>query len=961
MNKQVNYLSFYQTKMYQAAICLPIIVGLLLLTGCNQIASPASDLNESDLNKPATVVVRKSPNDSRTYRFLSLPNQLRVLLVSDTTTQKAAAALTVYRGSFHEPEQRPGLAHFLEHMLFIQTHTYPEIDGFQHHISGNGGSSNAYTALDHTNYFFDITPAAFPEALDRFAHFFIDPMLSKEYAEREKNAVHSEYQMQLKDDGWRGYMVGKQALNPKHPGSRFTIGSLDTLAGDIHEDLINFFQSKYSSDQMGLVILSGESLDEIQAQVAPLFSQIVNKQLGPDYPNVPMYTDAELPAQLQIQTQKQGTHITYNFPLPNTRQHYKKKPELYFSNLIGHEGPGSLYQLLNAKGWVESLGASVGELDRNNSMMSVQIELTALGMDQVESISDLLFRYIDLLKDNPPQASLYDEQALVAELGFRFQEKSNPLGFVYQMAPRLDEFPAEDLLVAAYLMEDFDAELIQQYLGYLRPDNLLMEVSSPEVNGTQTEPWFQVPYSLEKTSITRQAIPDANLYLPPANPFLPENLSLLADDSATITQLIDEPGIQIWQDTDVSFGGPRSNLYLELAVAQGLTSPRERAMSQVYRMLVEDQLSAITYPAFLAGLGYGINVTDAGFEVSLGGYQDKQIQLLGTVLSALQTTPIDTAKFDKMKASIVRDWRNTKTDRPFSQAFTALTDMLRSGRWPRQMLVDAITPVTAQELLQWRNKRLSAISIQGLMHGNVADKDLLGLATLLKQKLPIQQHDILRAGVKDVDQSLRLDLAVDHNDAAMVIHLQDPDDSFASRAKSSLAAQLLHNAYFSDLRTEQQLGYVVSVTNRPIATRGGVSFVVQSPVKGPAHLEQATKNFLTEFVASWPETIEEEFTQQKAGLISRLTEAPKNLNELSSRYWSDLNRGYLNFDSRAQVATLVSQLSKQDMQQFFTGLLDQLNNNRLIIYSQGQFENAPSEGTLLDSAVADWPVLRAET
>ncbi|GIS19276.1 MAG: hypothetical protein CM15mP120_11920 [Pseudomonadota bacterium] len=59
-----------------------------------------------------TVTVRKSPNDHRDYRYLVLQNKLKVLLVSDTKADQAAAALSVYRGSFHEPQDRPGLAHF---------------------------------------------------------------------------------------------------------------------------------------------------------------------------------------------------------------------------------------------------------------------------------------------------------------------------------------------------------------------------------------------------------------------------------------------------------------------------------------------------------------------------------------------------------------------------------------------------------------------------------------------------------------------------------------------------------------------------------------------------------------------------------------------------------------------------------------------------------------------------------
>ena len=56
-------------------------------------------------------------------------DELRVLLVSDPNTDRAAASLSVLRGYYHEPREYPGLAHFLEHMLFIGTEKYPEVDG----------------------------------------------------------------------------------------------------------------------------------------------------------------------------------------------------------------------------------------------------------------------------------------------------------------------------------------------------------------------------------------------------------------------------------------------------------------------------------------------------------------------------------------------------------------------------------------------------------------------------------------------------------------------------------------------------------------------------------------------------------------------------------------------------------------------------------------------------------------
>jgi len=920
-----------------------LALSLMLVSGCHQ---NNLDTRISDLaNTPtATDNIRKSPNDARLYRYVELPNQMRVVLISDPTTEKAAAALSVYRGSFHEPADKPGLAHFLEHMLFIQTETYPEIDGFQHFISANGGQSNAYTALDHTNYFFDVQPSGFDEAIARFAHFFIDPVISAEYSAREKNAVHSEYQMQIKDDGWRGYMVGKQALNPAHPGAKFTIGSLDTLAGDIHEDLINFFDTQYSADQMGLVVISDRTLDAMEALIRPLFGKILDKDIGPSYPTVAMYTDAQLPAQLEIQSLRDGASVSYLFPLPNAREHYRNKPEQYFTNLIGHEGKGSLYQYLNNLGWIESLGASVGDLDHNSSALSISIDLTAAGRAHIREISAYVFQYIDLIKKTPPQYWLFKEQAQVAELGFRFQEKSRPTGLVYQLAPRINEYPPEDLLVAPYLMQEFDATTISKFLNELTLDNVLIEITAPDIDGEMQEPWFEVPYNLSLQPLDLANVEQAPFTLPEVNPYLPENLSLTQEDTTPVRALIEDPGLTLWLDTDTSFGIPRANLYLALAVEGGLVSAKDRGMAQLYRRLVEDSLSELIYPAYLAGLGYNLSVPDAGFQVTIGGYQDKQASLLASVLDTLFNNELQAERFSAIKSSLLRDWRNSAKDRPYSQAFSALDDTLREGRWPRPILIDALSEVTVADLISWRDEKFSATNVRALLHGNVTRADAEAIEAVIRRAVPVANHAFIRPVVDTVNDAQLLQLPVDHNDAAIVIHVQDPDESFDSRALSALTAQLLQPAYFMDLRTEQQLGYVVSVTNRPIAKRGGISFIVQSPNTSAAELEAATLDFIDAFIAAWPALNDADFEQQKSGLINRLTQTPKNLNEQSQSYWADLKDENYAFDSIEQLAARVKLLQKQDVEAFLFRLQDHLKTRRLLVFTQGKFSDVPTNG-----------------
>ena len=260
--------------------------------------------------------IRKSPNDDREYRHLVLENGLRLVLISDLDADKSAASLVVFRGSFDDPEERSGLAHFLEHMLFIGTEKYPEADGYFKFIQGHGGNANAYTAAEHTNYFFDIQPEYFQEGLDRFAQFFISPLFDQAYAEREKNAVNSEYQLQLKEDSWRGFAVMKAVVNPEHPFARFNIGSLETLSGDVQDALGTFFEEQYSANQMGLVVLSNEPLDELQPWVVETFSPIKNSNLPSLSRSTPLFTEGKLPARLNIQSIRPHQDLGYSFMLP---------------------------------------------------------------------------------------------------------------------------------------------------------------------------------------------------------------------------------------------------------------------------------------------------------------------------------------------------------------------------------------------------------------------------------------------------------------------------------------------------------------------------------------------------------------------------------------------------------------------------------------------------------------------
>ena len=149
----------------------------------------------------------KSNSDKREYKCVNLPNKMRAILISDSEADKSCAALNVNVGCSLDPKPFEGLAHFLEHMLFMGTEKYPSENEYSEFIKDHGGYNNAFTSLTDTNYHFECSNDAFAEALDRFAQFFLSPLLGDSQTEREMNAVDSEYNMSLQNDSWRKFSL----------------------------------------------------------------------------------------------------------------------------------------------------------------------------------------------------------------------------------------------------------------------------------------------------------------------------------------------------------------------------------------------------------------------------------------------------------------------------------------------------------------------------------------------------------------------------------------------------------------------------------------------------------------------------------------------------------------------------------------------------------------------------------
>ncbi|RYG06720.1 MAG: peptidase M16, partial [Chitinophagaceae bacterium] len=460
-------------------------------------------LSTSQFSSTPTVTrffkVIKSENDGREYRYLVLPNSMRVLLVSDMTVEKSAVALNVNIGNYQNPKQRPGFAHFLEHTLFLGSVKYPEVGSFQQFISTHGGENNAYTADENTNYYFDVDSGALDPALDRFAQFFIAPTFDADYMEREKNAVNTEYLARLNDDVSREKDVYRTLFNTEHPAANFPVGKLETLAdaegSTVRDELIAFYQNFYSANLMTLSVVGNHRLDDLQKMVESRFSQVRNLNIAivDKYPN--FFTENFLPASVSVKPLKEMRKLTFTFPMPGYSSRYQSKPVEFLSHLIGHEGAGSILALLKSLGWAESIQVSPIFKNRQQSLFHISIDLTKAGAKSKDQITSVVFDYLKIVSSRGIADWRFSELKQMAELNFRYGEKLSVVDTANEMAQAMQDYSPQDVLKGPYDYHHFNENIIKDALGHLSKSNALITFVAPEANTTATSNSYQVPYN----------------------------------------------------------------------------------------------------------------------------------------------------------------------------------------------------------------------------------------------------------------------------------------------------------------------------------------------------------------------------------------------------------------------------------------------------------------------------------
>jgi insulysin len=856
---------------------------------------------------------------------------------------------------------------------------YPVENEYSSYLSSNAGHSNAYTAATQTNYFFECaaqhesnekltngTGAAAVNgtstgplygALDRFAQFFVKPLFLENTLDRELRAVDSENKKNLQSDGWRLSQLAKSLSNPHHPYHHFSTGNLQTLRDEpekrgvkIRDEFIRFYERHYSANRMKLVVLGRESLDELESWVVELFSEVKNQNLSQNrWDGVEMLTQDQLSTEVYAKPVMESRSLEISFPWQDEEEMFETQPARYISHLIGHEGPGSILAYLKERGLAQTLSAGYHPVCPGSAFFEIEVGLTPDGLKNYHEIVKIVFRYIGMMKANPPVEWMHQEMKNMAEVDFKFRQKSPASRFTSATSSVMQKngLPRNWLLSSTSKFRKFDAQAIVQAMQYLREDNFRLMVVSQDYPGDwdQKERWYGTEYKVERVpadvlSEVRKAlsnqesdrIPD--LHLPHKNEFIPTNLEVekieVKEPAKAPKLLRNDDKLRLWWKKDDTFWVPKANLNIKIRNAVTYANPANYVKTNLFISLVKDALSSYSYDAEISGLAYGIGANMLGFDISVHGYNDKMAVLLEKILTTVRSLEIRSDRFDIIKERTARKYKNWAYQQPYYQIGDYTRWLLNERSWMNDTYAKELPHITVEDLRVFVSELLQQAHIEVLAHGNLYKEDVKKIGQLIESTLKpralppsewhLRRNVIVPEGSNFIyKQKLGDPANVNHAIEYYldVGHVMDLD----LRARAQLFGQMTDEPAFDQLRTKEQLGYVVWSGVRPAAVTMGYRVLIQSE-RDPDYLESRINSFLLKFKSDLELMSDEDFEGHKRSLINKRLEKLKNLDFETNRLWAYISGEYLNFHQVDRDVGTIRQLTKDDMKQFYEQYID---------------------------------------
>lgn len=802
----------------------------------------------------------------RKTKKIRLSNGLEAYLISDPTTANSAAAIAVGVGSGEDPDNHPGLAHFVEHLLFMGNEKYPHEEDFSLFLDRFGGKKNACTMSDRTMYFFSCLNEGFFEGLDHIAHFFQHPLFTTSSLKRECKAVHQEYARNVNIDHWRKHYLKKNLTNKNHPFHRFCIGNLDTLSDVKSEEIRNWFDSHYSANIMKLCVYSNAPLDQLEEAVVASFSSIKNIQWQREEKEESLNNQPMICFAPPLQEQN---YLEICWPIDfDPKKRLETHIDHFMSHILGQEGKESLLSQLKQEKLAYKIDCDLETISQNQAYFVITADLTQKGVKEYEQVICKIYEAINGLKKAGLAKHLYDEVCTINKLAYEYQTRSDLFDYVLTQAIQLLDEPLESYPSKTIIPSSFEPLAFQEFLASLKPDKALyLLLADPHLTGiepTEEEQWLKVPYTaqqIEKDLLIKWATNDAIDIQPAPNPFIPLSLekkeSVKTDQLFSLTGEWKDPRGVLYSIKDLSFFTPE--IYWKLHLKSAAVTPastKSLVLAELFASGCGEHLNEKFYSAKVAALNFSLSAEVDGIALQVQGFEEKASLLLQELAKEIHSFQFTPELFALTKESLATTY-DLKLSSAMDHALEGIQEIIFQEHATFNEKKTALQEISLEEVNLFIKKIFESGYIETSFFGNSKENPEViwkkMLDTLAFAPFPKEDHITKKAALFSISEPFWIEKFSKQPAGALVLTIDFGAFDHKKRAAQQVLSKALHEPFFDELRTKQQTAYVVQCWDQEIEKHLYNFFATLSSSHDPKDLLARFECFLEGFVQNLEE------------------------------------------------------------------------------------------------------------
>ena len=861
-------------------------------------------------------------NEDRIFKYGILPNKLKYTIIHDKNADSSNVVMNVRTGSIYEPHNFMGLAHFLEHMLFMGSRKYKDEDYFSAKLKEFGGSSNAYTDNYQTVYYFNVLSNNLENIIDIFSRFFIDPLFDINSVSREINAVNSEHLKNYNNDFWIIRQLILNLTEKNHIVNKFGTGSHETLGSNINNvrnAMIDFYTTYYCANNMCLTIQSNKSIKDVENIIKECFSSVKEKKVS--HPIVPIKKYNNFNNEYQLKTVRDTDSIIYFWELPDFNDYKDNKIIDIISSAINLNCKKNLQNRLIEAQLISDI--DIIYLDIGIFIISIEVLSNIDYKKAIYIINDMMRYYFNNL-NNINWNKIYDYNAKSFELNYNNRVKENNMNLATNISSNMHYYDEKNLYNGNKLVIKKDYDKLYETLELLTFDKVNI------IYGTKKHLCSKGKFKKDKyygkyyCKLNKSFIPTIhNKY--DFDIHIDENILNIKPKIIKNLDKYNKPqkiAPRFWYGGVSKFNEPivigniiiNSHKFFNNIISLLTTVVAVNVINYYMQLMFCNELDV--------GYDFHININNRVgiIIINIIGFNDKYVDFFNKVINNMSEIDASNNIIENEIKLSIKIIENMDKESPWDLSSMLLVSLINKYNYYYKEVLKETNKITIDLVRKKINKLISLkdLPLTTVIYGNINYKELKKCHTYKKNlnikmdKLPIQKMPksiIIKHPNKEEKNKC----------ISFVFPIYKNNDLLLS-AKLFILNTVMERPAFDELRTKAQLGYLVSCKLK-LDEIAYIKLSVQSVIN-EKKVENLMNVFINEkFVNILNELDNKTFEQIKKSVYENILEKDNNLFEMNSNYINEIIIQDYMFDRRNKTASHIKNISLNDIKKLYHSII----------------------------------------